>query len=244
MSAALQTLLASARNITGFTGAGISTECGVPDFRTPGSPWLTNKPIDFADFLRDPDLRNEGWRRKFVMDDLYRGADPGRTHRALAHFVATGRMGGIITQNIDGLHSASGVPSEKLAELHGNGTYATCLSCSMRHELRDIRREFETMGVAPLCECGGLVKSATISFGQPMPAAAMQRAQALTLACDLFLVLGSSLQVRPAASFPVLAKRNGAKLVILNREPTPLDGIADLVVLGETGDLMQAMMPG
>ncbi len=234
----LHHLLTTARAITGFTGAGISTESGVPDFRSPGSPWLANKPVDFADFVRDPDLRTEAWRRKFTMDDLYAGAQPSTGHRALAHLVASGLMTGIITQNIDGLHQASGVPPEKIAELHGNGTYAACLDCGLRHELGAVRANLEARGRAPLCECGGLVKSATISFGQAMPAAAMRRAQALATTCDVFLVLGSSLQVRPAASFPVLAKRNGARLVIINREPTPLDDLANLVLHGEIGALM------
>ena len=234
----LHHLLTAARSITGFTGAGISTESGVPDFRSPGSPWLANKPVDFASFVRDPGLRTEAWRRKFVMDDLYAGAQPSRGHRALAHLVATGRMTGIITQNIDGLHQASGVPPGKIAELHGNGTFATCLGCGMRHELRDVRADFEVRGRAPVCECGGLVKSATISFGQAMPVAAMRQAEAWARSCDLFLVLGSSLLVHPAAQLPVLAKARGAKLVILNREPTPLDDLADLVLHGEIGALM------
>ena len=238
MLSELRQLVNNASAIVGFTGAGLSTECGVPDFRSPGSPWLANKPVDFSDFLRDPDLRALGWRRKFAMDDLYAGVQPGRGHRVLARLVASGRMQGIITQNIDGLHQASGVPAAKLAELHGNGTYATCLDCGMRHELRDVRADFEARGRAPVCECGGLVKSATISFGQAMPVAAMRQAEALARNCDLFLVLGSSLLVRPAAGFPVLAKQNGAKLVILNREPTPLDDLADLVVHGEIGAML------
>ena len=235
----LHALLSQAKVITGFTGAGISTECGVPDFRSPGSPWLVNKPVDFSDFIRDPALRREAWRRKFIMDDLYAGARPGRTHHALARMVKMGRMTGIITQNIDGLHQASGIAHHQLAELHGNGSYAACLDCGLRHELPAIRAVFEAHDHAPMCECGGLIKSATISFGQPVPAAVLQRAQAMTLACDLFLVLGSSLLVRPAAQLPEIAKRNGALLVILNREPTPLDGIADLTIQGDVGALMQ-----
>ena len=235
----LHALLSQARLITGFTGAGISTECGVPDFRSPGSPWLVHKPVDFGDFIRNPDLRREAWRRKFIMDDLYAGARPGRTHQALARMMKMGRMAGIITQNIDGLHQASGIANHQLAELHGNGSYATCLDCGLRYELPAIRAAFEAQDTAPVCECGGLIKSATISFGQPVPAAVLQRAQAMTLACDLFLVLGSSLRVRPAAQLPEIAKRNGALLVIINREPTPLDGIADLTIHGDVGALMQ-----
>ena len=231
-------LLSMAKTITAFTGAGISTDSGVPDFRSPGSPWLANKPIDFADFLRDPALRCEGWRRKFAMDDLYAGAKPSIGHLALAELARAGRLAGVITQNIDGLHQASGVPPEKIAELHGNGTFATCLSCGLRHELATIRAEFDETGIARACRCGGLVKSATISFGQPVPQPALRLAGGWALACELFLVLGSSLKVRPAASLPEVAKRHGAKLVIVNREPTPLDDLADHVFHGEIGQLL------
>jgi NAD-dependent deacetylase len=237
--AKLQSLVDSTRYAVAFTGAGSSTECGVPDFRSPGSPWLKNPPIEFSDFLRDPLMREEAWRRKFVMDDLYAHAKPGRGHRALARLVASGRMNAIITQNIDGLHQASGVPNERVIELHGNGTYARCLSCGRRYELADIRRDFEVTGVAPECTCGGYIKSATISFGQGMPEMAMLRAEEETLACDLFVAIGSSLVVYPAAGFPMAAKRHGASLVIVNREPTPLDDFADLILRGDIGDFLE-----
>lgn len=235
----LRSMLERARVVVAFTGAGISTESGVPDFRSPGSPWLKNKPIDFQDFVASENARCEAWRRKFVMDDLCRDAGPGRGHQALATLVRQGKSPGIITQNIDGLHQVAGIPDENVVELHGNGTYATCLACGLRHELGDVRRDFEATGRAPVCRsCGGMVKSATISFGQAMPADAMRRARELTLACDLFLAIGSSLVVYPAAGFPVLAKRNGARLVILNREPTELDPLADLVIAGEIGPVL------
>ncbi|GAC1550848.1 MAG: NAD-dependent protein deacetylase [Beijerinckiaceae bacterium] len=237
--AELQSLIATARHVVAFTGAGISTECGVPDFRSPGSPWLKNQPIDFADFLADPLMREEAWRRKFVMDDLYAHAKPGRGHRALARLIAAGRMSVIITQNIDGLHQACAVPDDRVIELHGNGTYARCLGCGRRYELKDVRRDFEATGAAPQCDCGGYIKSATISFGQAMPEAAMRRAEAETTACDLFLAIGSSLVVYPAAGFPLSAKRCGASLVIVNNAPTPLDESADLVVRGDIGDFLE-----
>jgi NAD-dependent deacetylase len=238
-SGELRRMIEGARVVVAFTGAGISTESGVPDFRSPGSPWLKNKPIDFDEFVASEEARVEAWRRKFTMDDLYRGAEPSRGHRALASLVAQGRSPGVITQNIDGLHQAAGIPDEAVVELHGNGTYATCLSCGLRHELADIRRDFEATRRAPVCrDCGGMVKSATISFGQAMPEEAMRRARQMTLACDLFLAIGSSLVVYPAAGFPVLAKRNGARLVIVNRERTELDSLADLVVAGEIGQVL------
>jgi NAD-dependent deacetylase len=236
----LKALVAEARAVIGFTGAGISTESGVPDFRSPNSPWMRNKPIPFDAFLRSDEARREAWRRKFAMDDLYRDARPSRGHLALASLVAQGKMPAVITQNIDGLHQASGVPAERVIELHGNGTYATCLACARRHELDAIRERFEAQRAAPACDsCGGLVKAATISFGQAMPEDAMRRAHELALACDVFLVVGSSLVVYPAAALPLLAKRNGATLVIVNRETTGLDEEADLVIRAEIGCVLE-----
>jgi len=232
----LHAMLDAAGSIVAFTGAGISTESGVPDFRSAGSPWMVNKPIPFEAFVRSREVRAEAWRRKFAMDDHYAGAAPNAGHRALARLVGQGRSPAIITQNIDGLHQASGVPDDRVIELHGNGTYATCLGCGRRHELAEIRPAFEATGEPPDCAaCGGPVKSATISFGQAMPQDKMIRAQQLTLETELFLVLGSSLVVYPAATLPVIAKRREATLIIVNREPTELDAIADLVVRAEIG---------
>ena len=231
--------IGAAGRIAGFTGAGISTESGVPDFRSPGSPWLVNKPIPYDQFLASEAARCEGWRRKFAMDDLYAGASPSAGHRYFARLVDEGRMSAIITQNIDGLHQAAGVQHDRVIELHGNGTYALCIECGRRYELRRVRQAFEASGRAPLCEvCGGFVKSGTVSFGQPMPLEPMRRARELSEAVDLFLVAGSSLVVHPAASFPVLAKRAGARLVIINREPTGLDALADLVIRSDIGALV------
>ncbi len=239
----LAALVAAAETVAGFTGAGISTESGVPDFRSPDSPWMRNKPIPFDDFLASEAARREAWRRKFAMDDLYRGARPSRGHLALASLVARGKMPAVITQNIDGLHHESGIPAERVIELHGNGTYASCLSCDQRHELAAIRERFETEPNAPTCDaCGGPVKSATVSFGQAMPEEAMRRAQDLARACDLFLVVGSSLVVYPAAALPVLAKQGGAALAIVNREPTPLDRIADLVIRADIGVVLESFI--
>lgn len=232
----LHAMLDAAGSIVAFTGAGISTESGVPDFRSAGSPWMVNKPIPFEAFVKSREARAEAWRRKFAMDDHYAGAAPNTGHRALARLVGQGRAPAIITQNIDGLHQASGVPDDRVIELHGNGTYATCLACGRRHELAAIRPAFEATGEPPDCAaCGGPVKSATISFGQAMPQDKMIRAQQLALEAELFLVVGSSLVVYPAATLPVIAKRQEATLIIVNREPTELDAIADLVVRAEIG---------
>jgi NAD-dependent protein deacetylase/lipoamidase len=236
--AELARLIDRARQAVVFTGAGISTESGIPDFRSPGGIWTKMAPIDFADFLASEEARRETWRRRFEADDTWRNAQPNRGHRAVAELVRRGTAAAVITQNIDGLHQASGVPAEQVIELHGNSTYAQCLDCARRYEIAELRAVFERDGAAPVCRtCGGWVKTATISFGQAMPVEAMRRAEIETLAADLFIVAGSSLVVYPAAGFPELAKRNGAILVIVNREPTGLDPIADLVVnrsIGET----------
>jgi NAD-dependent deacetylase len=240
-TAELQRLLAESRRAVVFTGAGISTESGIPDFRSPGGIWTRMAPIYFDEFLASEKARRETWRRRFAMQDHFGGAQPNRGHRAVGALVRRGKVGAVITQNIDGLHQASGVPSDKVIELHGNTTYATCLDCGARYEIADLRAVFDRDGAVPPCErCLGHVKTATVSFGQSMPPVAMARAEEETRASDLFVVLGSSLVVYPAAGFPELAKHNGAKLAIVNREPTPLDRLADLVVHAGIGDSMGA----
>ena len=240
-SEALARLLGAARAVTVFTGAGISTECGVPDYRSPGSPWRVHAPIGFRDTLADPALRAEAWRRKFAMDDLYAGARPGRGHRAVARWAASGLVRAVVTQNIDGLHAAAAAPGDEIVELHGNGGYARCLGCGTRHELAPIRAGFEADGALPACRCGGIVKSASIAFGQPLDPEDLRRAVDAALGCDLFVVLGSTLLVRPASRFPELARRNGARIAIVDREPTPLDGEADLVIRDDIGDVLDPL---
>lgn len=232
----LREMIESAKRIVAFTGAGISTESGIPDFRSPGGIWTRYKPIYFDDFMASDEMRRESWRRKFATDETMLTAEPNAGHRALAKLVELGWMSSIITQNVDGLHQRSGVADSKVIELHGNATYASCLDCGHRHELAPIRKAFLDKGELPLCEkCEGIVKTATISFGQAMPEIPMLRAQEEVLACDLLIVLGSSLVVYPAAGFPQMAKHNGAGLAILNREPTDQDDSADLVIHGEIG---------
>jgi len=235
----LRDLIGSAQRIVAFTGAGISTESGIPDFRSPGGIWTRYKPIYFDDFMGSEEMRRESWRRKFATDEVMLKAEPNAGHRALAKLVEQGRMSAVITQNVDGLHQRSGIPDAKVIELHGNATYAACLDCGHRCELEPIKKAFLGSGKLPLCaKCDGIVKTATISFGQAMPGIAMARAQDETMACDLFLVLGSSLVVYPAAGFPRLAKRKGAGLVIVNRDPTDQDSDADMVIHGEIGPTM------
>ncbi|MEJ0020234.1 MAG: Sir2 family NAD-dependent protein deacetylase [Acetobacteraceae bacterium] len=234
--AELRQMIEEAQRIVFFTGAGISTESGIPDFRSPGGIWTKMKPIDFSAFMASDEARRETWRRRLATDETMRRAEPNRGHRAIATLVSRGKASAVITQNIDGLHQASGVAASRVIELHGNTTYAHCLNCQLRYEILDIRAEFERTGEAPCCtSCGGFVKTATVSFGQSMPPAAMIRAEEETLAADLFITIGSSLVVYPAAGFPELAVRNGSRLVIINREQTGLDPYADLVLHREIG---------
>jgi NAD-dependent deacetylase len=236
---ALRTFLAAARRAIVFTGAGISTESGIPDFRSPGGLWSKYRPIDFQEFLSSEEARREYWRRKVETDKVLLKAEPNRGHRAVARLVREGKASSVITQNIDGLHQAAGVPEERVIELHGNTTYATCLECGERYELDPIKAAFQEKGLLPECgACLGIVKPATIAFGQAMPELAMRRAEEETMAADLCVVLGSSLVVYPAAGFPVMAKQNGARLVIVNREPTPLDDYADIVVHASIGPVL------
>jgi NAD-dependent deacetylase len=229
-------LVSGANRGVALTGAGLSTESGIPDFRSPGGLWSKNMPIRYGDFISSPEMRAEAWRRKFVLDDAISGAQPNVAHHALARLVEEGRLSAIVTQNIDGLHLAAGTPQDRLIEIHGNGTYAKCLSCRQRYELNWVRERFEASGQSPDCEeCGGLVKSGTISFGQAMPEEEMRRAETLAEDADLFLALGSSLVVFPAAALPLIAKQNGATLVVVNREPTDMDSFADLIIHGSLG---------
>ena len=238
--AALKDLVEEARVIAPFTGAGISTECGIPDFRSPGGLWATNRPIGFDEFRASQEMRNESWRRRFAMDAQFSAAKPGRGHLALASLHRMGKAPAVITQNIDNLHQSSGIPAVNVVELHGNTSYALCLDCGRRYELGWVRERFcEACEHAPDClDCGGHIKTATISFGQAMPEREMQRAQQLTLDCDLFLAIGSSLVVWPAAGFPLLAKRSGARLAIINREATEFDDMADLVIREDIGTVL------
>ena len=239
----LHELIGSAKRIVAFTGAGISTESGIPDFRSPGGIWTKYQPIYFDDFMSSEEMRREAWRRKFATDETMQKAEPNAGHRALAKLVERGKMTAIITQNVDGLHQRSGVPESKIIELHGNSTYATCLDCGHRYELGPIKKAFQGHGTLPVCEkCDGIVKTATVSFGQAMPEIQMARAQNETMACDLFMVLGSSLVVYPAAGFPRIAKRQGARLVIVNRDPTDQDEEADLVLHAEIGPTLSRVV--
>ena len=234
----LKQYIKNARNIVVFTGAGISTESGIPDFRGPQGIWKTTTPIYFQDFISSEDVRRESWERKFSNKDILKKAKPNIGHFAVAQIVNNNDSAHLITQNVDNLHQDAGVPQSKITEIHGNATYASCLDCNLRFELEPIKKAFINDGAVPRCsECEGLVKQATISFGQPMPELGMQIAQMKIVKCDLFITIGTSLVVYPAAGFPKLAKEIGAKLIIINNEPTDYDHMADLVIHQQIGEV-------
>ena len=234
-----QNILSKSSNTVVFTGAGISTESGIPDFRSPTGIWTKNKPIEFKDFLSSEEIRVEFWKRKFAVDLTISKAKPNVGHMVISELNQMGKVSKIITQNIDNLHQISGVPGENVIELHGNTTFAKCLDCDLRYELNSIKKLFEQTNKPPYCKnCSGIIKTATISFGQSMPKEEMLKAEKASLSCDLFIAIGSSLKVYPAASFPLVAKKNGSKLIILNREGTDLDKYADLVIHDEIGEFL------
>jgi NAD-dependent deacetylase len=232
-------MIAAAKTIVPFTGAGISTETGIPDFRSPGGLWTRNRPIAFDEFVASSEARDESWRRRFAMEPVFAAARPGRGHRALASLYKAGKIPAVITQNIDNLHQMSGFAADHVVELHGNTTYARCIGCGQPYDLSWVKQRFDAGGAAPDCTvCDEPVKTATISFGQAMPEDEMRRAAELAQRCDLFLAIGSSLVVWPAAGFPLMAKNSGAGLVIINNEPTEQDDMADLVIRYDIGETL------
>ncbi|HEY4029230.1 MAG TPA: Sir2 family NAD-dependent protein deacetylase [Caulobacteraceae bacterium] len=240
-ASALADLLRPARRVVVFTGAGVSTESGIPDFRSPGGLWSQIKPITYQEFVADEGKRREAWTRAFSGVARWTGSQPNAGHRALAALMAAGKVSAVITQNVDNLHQDGGADPDRVIELHGNAGYASCLDCGLRHELEDLKGPFLEAGRIPACrDCRGLVKTAVISFGQALPREAWRRAEDETLAADLFLVLGSSLTVRPAAELPKMAWEAAIPLVIVNRDPTPFDHLAILALREEIGPLMTA----
>jgi NAD-dependent deacetylase len=229
-----------------FTGAGISTESGIPDFRSPGGIWTRYKPVTFQQYLSSETARQEAWKRRLESHEAHKNAAPNIGHYFVQSLNAKGKLIGLITQNVDGLHSASGLPDEKIVELHGSNRKVICLSCHREYDPEQIISRLTGEFSSPKCEeCGGILKSATISFGQAMPELAMRRAGEWTERAELFIVMGSSLQVQPAASFPLIARRNGGLLAIINREATPLDEFADFVyhdAIGEVCRNLTALM--
>ncbi len=237
----LAALIRDADRIIVFTGAGISTESGIPDFRSPGGVWSKMQPIYFEDFVASRDARRESWSRVFNRTAGWVGADPNEGHRVVAKLVRSGKCTSVITQNVDNLHQDGGVPDDKVIEVHGNASYAKCLNCSKRYAFDDLQPRFDAGEDLTCLFCRGLIKSATISFGQPMPEAEMTRAVNEAIAADLCLVLGSSLVVYPAAEIPLIARKTGGALAIVNREPTEQDSLADAVIHAEIGPTLTAL---
>lgn len=232
----------AANRVVIFTGAGISTESGIPDFRSPGGVWSKMQPIYFQDFVNDRESRREGWRRVFERTAGWTGASPNIGHVAIAKLVEMGKVTSVVTQNVDNLHQDGGVPDDKVIEVHGNASYAKCLNCGKRYDYEALRPRWEADEDITCDFCGGLVKSATVSFGQAMPEDKMLFAQSEAETCDLMIAIGSSLVVYPAANIPLIAKQSGAKYIIINREETEHDVYADLVLNTEIGPLMRETM--
>ncbi len=236
--------LRRATDIVFFTGAGISTESGIPDFRSPGGKWTRMRPVYFDEFVSSEEARVQAWQRKKESYQLYKDVEPNVGHTSIGDFEKRGKLLGLITQNIDGLHSRGGVSDEKTVEIHGSDRTVVCLGCGKLFDPDEVLASLGETFTSPRCDaCDGLLKTGTISFGQPMPQAAMQQAQAWSEAADVFIVVGSSLVVQPAASFPVIAKQAGALLAIVNREPTHIEPLADYSYQGEIGEFFHTLNP-
>lgn len=232
--------LMTAQSAVAFTGAGVSTESGIPDFRSPGGVWAKSQPVMYQDYVMSVDAQLEYWRQKSESHDSMFNAQPNITHQAIARWEELGILRGVITQNIDELHQRAG--SREVLELHGTAMKIGCLDCYARFEADAMVRDFlKTQTVPPCPECNGLLKHATVSFGQALPEKVLRTAAVWAQEADVFLTLGSSLVVYPAAQLPEIAHRNGARLVIINRDPTPLDGIADLVINAPLGEVIKAI---
>ena len=236
--------IASSTALVGFSGAGISTESGIPDFRSPGGVWSQNRTVMFDEFLHSREGRIEYWRQKVAMWPEMRDAEPNAGHKAFADLYHQGKLKVMITQNIEGLHQKSGLPEDAIIELHGTTVTCECLTCGNSISMDEASRRVESGDPAPECEaCGGFYKPATISFGQSLNQKDLMLASAAAEGCDVMIAVGSSLQVHPAAGFPVVAKQSGARLIIINRDPTPLDSIADLVLHDEIGAALPQLLP-
>jgi NAD-dependent deacetylase len=229
------------RNVA-FTGAGISTESGIPDFRSQGGIWDKFRPVYFDEFMSSRDARREYWGRWVA---LYQGvvrAKPNPAHLALAKLHDLGLLQAVVTQNVDGLHQASGLPDEKIIELHGNTRRIRCMSCRQIIPIENVQKRLAAGDPAPECDCGGFLKPDTISFGQAMPAAEVEKAAVLSRASNFFMVVGSTLVVQPAAHMPYYAKDNGAFLAIINLSETPCDEICDVLIREKAGQVLQAIV--
>ena len=238
-------MIVNAKRIVVFVGAGLSTESGIPDFRSPGGVWDKYDPEDFyfQNFVSSEVSREKYWQMATEMYDSMKDAMPNQAHLAVAELEKLGKLDCLITQNIDGLHFKAGNTPDKVLELHGTAMYVTCLNCNKRYDRDGVQLRIVKGEKAPRCdECTGPLKPATISFGQSMPEQETREAYERSGACDLFIVIGSSLVVQPAAYMPVVAHKSGAKLVIINRDETSCDDIADIVVKAQAGPTMASVL--
>jgi NAD-dependent deacetylase len=237
--------ITTSKRVVVFSGAGLSTESGIPDFRSPGGVWDRYNPEDFyfQNFLASETSREKYWQMATEMYEPMKKAQPNLAHLTIAEMEKLGKLDCVITQNIDGLHFKAGNSEEKVIQLHGTAMDVSCLSCRKRYDRGEIQERIRKGVKVPYCDdCGGPLKPATISFGQSMPERETEEAYHRSSLSDLFIVIGSSLVVQPAASMPLVAKRNGAKLVIINRDPTPYDNIADIVIHGQAGPIMASVL--
>ncbi len=240
----LKRLIEEANTVVVLTGAGISTESGIPDFRSPGGLWEKFRIVEYGEYVESEDARIEDWHRRFFMKDQIGTVEPNIGHHVIANWISSGKCTHLVTQNVDGLHLRAGVPKEKIIEIHGNATTASCIVCGMTHELDWCREQFEESGQSPKCSsCGGIIKADVVMFGERMPEEKTTRAFEVAETADLFVSIGTSLVVQPAALLPIHAKRAGAKMAILNRDPTELDRFADCVVNGEIGPTLSLVSP-
>ena len=238
-------LILTAQRIVIFAGAGLSTESGISDFRSPGGVWDRYDPEDFyyQNFLSSEASREKYWQMATEMYEPMKKAQPNLAHLAIAEMERLGKLDCVITQNIDGLHFKAGNSEDKVIQLHGTAMYVLCLNCNKKYDRDEVQERLRKGLKVPYCDvCGGPLKPATISFGQSMPEKETQEAYHRSSLSDLFIVIGSSLVVQPAASMPLVAKRNGAKLIIINREPTSYDDMADLVIHGQAGPIMASIL--
>ncbi len=225
-----------------FTGAGISTESGIPDFRSKGGLWERFQPIYFDEFMSSREARVEYWKRKATLYPNLVSAKPNPAHFAISKLYEMGLVDAVVTQNIDGLHQLSGIPDEKVIELHGNTLRVRCMSCDALESIHDVQIRIENGDEAPECHCGGYLKPDTISFGQAMPMEETDKAVNLCCACDFLLVIGSTLLVQPASLLPGYAKRNGAYLAMINLSETPYDRECDVKISEKAGAVMDEVV--
>jgi len=236
-------LLQHATKIVVLTGAGISTESGIPDFRSPGSPWHVTPPVSYRDFISKPEARVQYWQSRRNLSSQVGTAQPNAAHYALVTLERRQTLLGVITQNFDGLHQDAGLPSERIVEIHGTARAAACTLCGTRSSMTDLQQRIDAGETDPRCSvCGGYLKSATILFGQRIPEVELTRAKALAETCDLFFVIGSSLKVSPASTLPRLALNRNVPLIILNLQPTSLDEQADVVIHEKAGEILPQLV--